>query len=70
MPFAWLSPSICPVRRAIDRVTGLNGQGHQQFVYELLTLSFSLLGIGAGRTVGQFNQRDDGNGDLGVASFA
>jgi len=47
----------------------MNGQGHQQFLYELLTLSFSLLGIGAGRTVGQFNQRDDGNGDLGVANF-
>jgi hypothetical protein len=45
----------------------MNGQGRKQLMDELLPLFLSLRCVGTGRTVGQFDQCDDGDGDVGIS---
>jgi hypothetical protein len=48
---------------------GMDGQSREQLLNKLVPRSLSLWRVGAGCTVGQFDQRDDGDGDLGVARW-
>ena len=48
----------------------MNGQGRKQFMDELVPLFLSLRCVGTGRTVGQFDQCDDGDGDVGISGCA
>jgi len=47
----------------------MNGKRHDQFLNKLLPFFFSICCIGADRTVEQFNESDDRQGDFRFARY-
>jgi hypothetical protein len=48
----------------------MSGQGREQFLDELAPLRLSLRCVGTCRAVGQLNERDHGDGDVGISRCA